>query len=360
MMNPRYSIVLASVLLSSLGAPVQAAREGGTCPAIAPNLIPWKSVEIESPSNQKIDRTYAIAVVPGTGTLYNLPGRKGLWKSLDQGSTWEQIADDTEMAGALWYGIALHYDPETGGLAAFLKDPMDDPVQSAVSLNEGQAWHPVKRLIMEGDKLRSYGWSWGQVDWHNNPKRMLAKMHHSSRLWFSDDGGETWREIENTDYFGFAPDGSILIAKQNDGTILRSNDNAMTWEAVAENLVVHAFRPVIHEDAVYWLGEGGLFVADAEGRNWKPLGSELRYAFWGPYFGATPDDIIVATKEGIFKSESRGDLWTKIAENPIMQAEAKQDKPTKHDWLIGRNTFGWDVKNNILYLADGQLHRLDM
>lgn len=358
---PRLQFSLLSFLVAGcFGNLTAAEREYSTCPTIASDLLKWQPVVVESPADSRIENTQAIAVDPENGVLYNLKGRTGLFKSMDQGSNWERIADTSEMAGAYWYGIALHRDRTTGGMALFLKDPLEDPVQSAVSLDEGENWHSVERLVMEGDKLRSYGWSWGQVDWANNPRRMLGKMHHSSRLWFSDDGGATWREIENTDYFGFAPDGSILIAKPGQGTIQRSTDDGDSWETVADDIPVHAFRPVIFEGNIYWLGESGLFRADATGRDWKPMGSELRNAFWGPFFGANADEIIVASKDGIFLSAEGGDLWTKIAENPIMLAEAKKEKPTQHSWLIGRNTFGWDAKNQLLFLADGKLHKLDL
>ncbi len=358
---PRKPFRWSFLLLASWACVLAAAeREYGTCPTVAHELLRWQEVEIQSPAGQRLEKTRAIAINPQTGSLYNLKGRTGLFKSMDQGQNWEQIADTSDMAGGYWYGIALHCDHDTGGLALFLKDPQQDPVQGAVSLDDGQSWQPVSRLLMEGDQLHSYGWSWGQVDWANNPQRMLAKMHHSSRLWFSDDGGATWREIENTDYFGFAPDGSILIAKPGQGTIQRSTDDGASWETVADDLPVHAFRPVVFKGQIYWLGEGGLFRADASGDHWKPIGSELPDAYWGPFFGTSADEIIVGTKDGIFHSQEGGDLWTKIAENPIMLAEAEQEKPTKHDWLIGRNTFGWDVNSQVLFLADGKLQKLEL
>ena len=355
---------LLSLLMGALACGLAAAEreysEYSTCPTVAHDLLRWQKVEVESPSDRRMEKTRAIAVDPETGALYSLKGRTGVFKSMDQGSNWEQIADTSEMAGSYWYGIALHRDRSTGGIALFLKDPQEEPLQCVISLDDGGTWHPIKRVLIEGDHLRSYGWSWGQVDWANNPRRMLGKLHHSSRLWFSEDGGANWREIENTDYFGFAPDGSILIAKPTSGTILRSTDNGAEWETVADDIAIHAFRPVIFEKSIYWLGEGGLFQADATGTHWKTVGSELPHAYWGPFFGETKKGIIVGTREGIYHSQEGGDLWTKIADNPIMLAEAKKEKPTSHNWLIGRNTFGWDVKNNILFLADGNLHKLDL
>ena len=336
-----------------------AERELGICPCMSGPFLEWEALTPETPQEAGPYKARALAVDPDEGTLYALT-TSTLWKSADQGNHWTVLADEKNISGKLWYGLALVFDPHTGGLGIFLKDPPAQRVQSAVSLDEGNTWNPVDRVIMDGDKGRSYGWSWGQVDWANDPTRMLARMHHSTRLWFSEDAGSNWKEIAESPYFGFAPDGAILVADPSIGNIRRSTDQGETWEVVAENLAVHAFRPVIHGDHIYWLGEGGLFRGNASGSDWEPVGSALRYAYWGPYYGETEDDIIVATKDGVFHTADAGYLWTKIADNPIMTAEAHREKPTQHFWLIGRNTFGWDVKNQILFLADGKLHKLDL
>jgi len=322
----------------------------------------WKELTPELEGTGAHRSIKAIEVDAVTGDLF-MTQKNSVWKRSSKDSpTWTRLDGNHELLGNLWYGISMVRDDETGALAIFRKDPHDQPVNSAYTLNQGEIWQPIKRVLIEGNKSNSYGWSWGVVDWNSEPLRMLARMHHSSRLWYSADAGENWTELsEKTIFFGFTPDGTILAAHPDQRTILSSSDNGKTWETAIYGAKVQARMPVAKNGNLYWLVESGLMVTKDNGRTWHRQGSLIQNAYWGPYFGKTENDIIVVTLDGVFRTDDAGETWNKVAENRAKELETGYGEPDhRFDWFIGQTTWGWDAQRNILYVAHGRLEMLEM
>lgn len=333
-------------------------------------LSPVFSADWE-PMNEKIQEaggprgSRAMAVDPATGTIF-LTNKTDVWVGEEQGAKWRRI-DNGKIAGNLWFGLSLLHDSESGGLAVFKKDPPEDPVQSALTTDMGKTWQPMTRVTEGEDKLRSYGWSWGDVYWDDKkPRRILARMHHSQRIWLSTDGGQDWKELKvQTSYFGFAPDGSVLMAEYGGDELMRSVDDGETFETVYDSVDVTAHLPVRKNGKVYWVVKDRVIVSEDNGQSWERLEGNLKDAYCGPYFGETEKDMIVVTLDSVMRSRDGGKTWKAVAHNRShemekAESEAKGKEDFRFDWFIGRTTWGWDAKNDIFYMARGPIEKIDL
>jgi photosystem II stability/assembly factor-like uncharacterized protein len=317
-------------------------------------------------SGIEVDRT--------DGTVYLLG--KGVYRSKDGGGTWQEIAGEN-VVGHQWYAHALRLDPNGGGrLAVFKKDPRDAPLQSAMTLDAGASWSPISRVLIEGDKLRSYGWSWGVVDWASKePNFMIGKMHHSNRMWKSTDAGKSWTEMSNpgrggTDYMGLWDARTLVAAdpqprgRDKKPRIFRSTDAGESWQLVSEEFRVTQWIPIRLDERLYWLVKDGLIVSADAGKTWTHAGGKLKDAYFGPYFGRTAKDVIVGTMEGIYRSGDGGATWERIADNiavDLVEKRAeKKDGKYRFDWFIGQADFGWDPIRDKLYLTYKGFYELDL
>ncbi len=310
----------------------------------------------------------AMAVDPDTGNLY-LTGNDDVWLGEDKAAKWQRIDNDKIKQG-LWFGLSIQYYPEQDALAVFKKgkrpDSVKDPVIGGLTTDNGKTWQTITRVTEGQDKLRSYGWSWGDVYWKSDPERVLARQHHSKRIWLSTDAGQKWNELPHqTSYFGFANDGSILMLLDKEKVMMRSTDDGKTFEAVLENVEASAHMPVRRYGKVYWVVKDGVVVSEDNGKTWKRLDGELTDAYWGPYFGETENDMIVVTLESVMRSWDGGKTWKALAHNRAHELEIeamkkKGEDKFKFDWFIGRTTWGWDVKNDLFYMAAGPIERIDL
>ncbi len=286
-----------------------------------------------------------------TGALYTL-GR-GVYRSNDQGETWTAI-DDDRVVGKYWYCHALQIDPNGGGrLAVFLKDPRDAKVVSGMTLDDGRTWQPITRVMQKKD-LHSYGWSWGLVDWTaKEPKFMLARMHHSSRMWRSEDAGATWEELPmSTVYMGFFDPENLVAWNKRKKTTFHSADHGKTWQETG-NWPVSACIPVRVEDKLYWLVEDGLIVSEDGGKTWTQQVNGLKKAQWGPIFGATERDMIIMTMDSVMLSNDAGKTWTAVADNLAAEQYREKIKKKKYSmtWFVGETAWAWDFRNGRLYMS---------
>ncbi len=300
-----------------------------------------------------------IEVDRATGDLYL--GGRGVYRSRDRRKTWQRL-DDGTVVGAQWFCFALDMDPEAPRMAIFKKDPPEDPVQSAISLDAGETWQPITRLKNDR-RLHSYGWSWGQVNWTvPDPKTILARMHHSERMWLSRDRGRTWEELPlHTRYMGLYDADTLVACHKRKGRMLRSTDGGQTWEAIAEDLEVTAPLPVRFKDTIYWVVRDGLAFSRDGGKTWQRCPGRLEDAYWGPYFGETEWDIIVVTLTGVYLSRDGGAGWLRISRNKAVEDSEDYGKPKfRLDWFIGLADWAWDPVEDNLYLSHRGLYSLDL
>lgn len=260
----------------------------------------------------------------------------GLWRSADQGKTWQRL-DQNTVSGRDETGWATSVDqnaPER--MASFSLDG------SAGWTADGRTW---KRLTTLGRN-----WDFGSVDWRAAvPKTIIAAKHETSppgEVYVSTDGGETWTKLSiyvsgKSDRLSMvgALDETTLIYSKGEG-IFRSVDTGVAWTQVS-TANPQTRIPVLFHGAHYLGTATGLLVSNDKGASWQPQGSPVN--IWqGPFFGRNEKEMVVVGKDGAFLTRNAGELWTKAADL----------KPKQGGFVFSPNWFGgyaWDPVNGLLY-----------
>lgn len=305
-------------------------------------------------------RRGAVAVDANSGAVYVL-GKQAVHVSDDAGQTWRTIGRDV-LRGQNWYAAALQNSPAGPGLAVFLKADPNEPYASAMTLDGGRTWRTISRVTVSDRRLHCWGWSWGQVGFGPaRPTFVLARMHHSRRMWASEDAGRTWRELPlATAHMGLYDPRILVAARPKRRELLRSADAGRTWETVAR-LPVATHRPVRRGKRLTWLLDDGLAYSEDAGRTWQranaPAGGR-----WGPCFGRDDRDMVVATLDAVYRTTNAGRTWRRLAANhAVAVCPNYKGERFRMDWFVGATAFALDTERDRLYLATfNRLFRLDL
>ncbi|MCZ6918671.1 MAG: glycosyl hydrolase [Gemmatimonadetes bacterium] len=198
-----------------------------------------------------------------TRTLY--AGTNILWRSRDQGDTWEALGNLT-----------------TGVNRRELSIMGQRPHDSTLSLDDGIPYYPTISAVAESP-LR---------------EGLLYAGTDDGNLQISRDGGTVWANVEarlpglppSAWISGIEPsrhaEGTVYVAvnnyRNNDfaNYLYRSDDFGRTWRAIVDGLppgrVVRTVREDLRNANVLYLGtELGLFYSNNGGSDWTELGSNL-------------------------------------------------------------------------------------
>jgi photosystem II stability/assembly factor-like uncharacterized protein len=163
-------------------------------------------------------------------------------------------------------------------------------------------------------------------------------------MYLSQDAGTSWQ------FLGKRPecnavsvfDSMTLPAGTTNG-ILRSTDAGKSWTKVS------VFHPtgrvaVSFGGLTYWLAQEGLIASADKGASWQKLGAPVE-AGWGPYFGKSAQEVMVADFHTFWKTSDGGKTWEKAASMPPFQGGLTPRQPGQF------LTIGWDPNANILYAS---------
>ena len=270
----------------------------------------------------KYEGTSGVAVDPATGTLYLDLFGNGLWRSEDQGKSFEKVADE-KITGRCETGFALSIDPHGRRMVIVVVYG-----NSARSGDAGKTWVQLKTSHLDCVA----------VDWADAAQTLLALRHESGgKLTLSIDGGQTWKDLDKGFNGVGVFDAGTLIATKNDG-IYRSTDAGATW-AKASDLQVAGLAMKLHAGVGYWTSEKGLVVSRDKGATWQNLGSPVNLML-GPEFGKEAGHIVSAGKDGIQETADDGKTWNVVA-------------PLPPDFKPGHNLtyFAWDSVGNVFYAS---------
>ncbi len=256
----------------------------------------WQLIgPIEEPQNgngNSIGRVSAIAFHPtDTNQLWAGAPSGGLWKSEDNGQSWETLTDDLPNLGVS--EIVVHpYYPDTMYMSSGDGSVSDTYTYGVLkSVNGGQTWDTT-------------GLSFG-VNESRNIRRLLL-------------------DSSNT---------NVLIAAATNG-IYRSADAGATWNQVQSgNFCDLEFKPYSH-DTVYASRANSsgapFFVSHDNGQSWTNAGSLLNSEdIVRMKIAISPDkpDWIYAVGSGsdnglagVYLSEDAGVNWTLLADGPNMMS----------------------------------------
>ncbi len=263
----------------------------------------------------------------------------GLWRSRDDGATWEKV-DGADFRNRTYGAFSVHQSGnDPARFAIFMVGP-----QSGWTTDGGVTW----QLFARPTQVNKHdGWSWGMLSWGGDqPFSILAKEHHSSNIWLSQNGGEQWEKLDHeTRNLGLLDDG-VIVLTLDDG-IHRSTDNGQTWQNVSAT-IPHGPHPVRRATAWFWTAPEGVLVSQDNGVTWQIWGDPLENAMWGPYFGRNDAEALVISQTGFFMTTDAGKSWEQIApyrkiEDGVTAGRFDRKHPT--------NSYGWDPERRILFTA---------
>jgi photosystem II stability/assembly factor-like uncharacterized protein len=202
--------------------------------------------------------TLALQQREGTSILWAGTEPAALYRSDDLGRHWERVAHFTDATAVR--RIVIHpADPQTlyvcveGG--ALRK-----------STDGGRAWHP---LSYEDATYLAVG---------RNPAKLIVAGR--SGLAISDDGGETWTQVNTVPGIGsffLDPRDENVLYLAYGGSIVRSDDAGATWTELRNGLPDDVRGTVGGFSMFRWTRTAGLYVATADGDAYS---SEERGTEW--------------------------------------------------------------------------------
>lgn len=291
-----------------------------------------------APSNPNV-----VYVGTGEGNPRNSQSSgNGIYKSTDGGSTWQHLGFE---ASRNIYRMIVHPKDDQIVWAGMLGDPFKADATRGLykSIDGGESWKKVlysnassgiSELVMDPrnpDKLMAALWEFRRSPWD------FVSGGKGSGLFVSEDGGDSWQEIDASSGLPEKPYGRIGLAIAPSNTdrvyaliesarnaLYRSDDGGASWERI--NTETIGSRPFyfsqIHvdsqnEDRVYNL-YSRLARSENAGEDFEVIedwGRKVHadhHAFW--IDPEDPDFIIDGTDGGLYWTRDRGENW-RFAEN---------------------------------------------
>lgn len=277
-----------------------------------------------------------VAVERESGTLYVSLSDQGLFRSADQGKTWERhgkgaLKGRTETPGC------LAFDP-TGKTKKFLLATVYGGPVLVGSTDADKPFAPMDKKSVHVD--------WCAVDWTDKELKLAVAFKHEAGglLLLSRDGGKTFAEGNKGYGLGawvFDADTAVVaLAKSKDnpkGGFVRTTDGGKTFAPVGDEGVAVSL-PKLHGDAVYWLTETALLKGTEKGAKWEKV-SDVKGGRYGPVFGKDAKHVFVLTSAGVIESTDAGKTWG-----------APVAVPKELKGVSALTWLDYDPKNDLLYV----------
>jgi photosystem II stability/assembly factor-like uncharacterized protein len=324
--------ILASLCIAVIAAPASAQEWQPVTEAL---------IAAEKPGFGKL---CGVIVDHATGELTINLSDKGLYRSTDQGKSWQKLG--TPFKGRTETPGCIMLDP-TGGKRLVAALVYGSSI--LVSPDRGETWSALDKKSTHVD--------WCAVDWSDPKMNFIFTLKHESGdlLLVSRDGGKSFDEVGK----GYGPAWifdakTAVIAQAKSKTnqkpgLLRTTDAGKTFEACGE---YHAKTlPRWYKDTLYWLAEGALISTSDQGKSWKKVG-DLKDGIFGPIFGKNAEHLLVLTKAGVVESSDGGKSWGKAIPAPkemkgVANLSWLEYDPV-HDTLyimkMGSDLFRWQRK----------------
>lgn len=242
-----------------------------------------------------------------TGDIVVNFSTRGLWRSSDQGITFERI-DSNTVSGVNELPGAIQCD-------------QDDPKRIANFSLDGTAAYTADGILWKTMTKVGRNWDLGTVDWSvPDPKVLIAAHHESSgELQLSTDGGVTWAPMSVMVDFQFSGTSARMIGIIDSTTFIYSNSNGInrsidqgaTWTNVS-NAVTRTKVAVMFKGVCYVGTSNGLLVSNDKGATWKIQGAPIDI-IQGPWFGADENIMVIVNANGMYRSRDAGNTWNLIS-----------------------------------------------
>lgn len=145
-------------------------------------------------------------------------GKHPIYRSSDQGDSWEPIAN-TEVVGRAYGSFSFSPDYNSGRVGVFMiVQKKHRPAQGLILSVDGEVMNEIGKPSDNHD-----GWTWGMPAWNQQePSVILGKEHHKwVVMWLSQDGGETWQKLDFTSRNPGVVNEQTFVAGNEDGIYAR-------------------------------------------------------------------------------------------------------------------------------------------
>ena len=250
-----------------------------------------------------------VAVDHATGHVFVNVSDRGVFRSADQGKTWERhgpaIKGRTETPGC------LQFDPTGKTKRLVMATVYGGPVVVG-SADKGE-WRTLDKASVHVD--------WCAVNWTDPDLAFLLAFKHEANglVLRSRDGGKSFDEIgkgHGPAWVFDADTAVVALAKSKDrpkGGLLRTTDGGKTFQPAGD--YAPAFPPRWHGDALYWLADGAIIRTTDRAATWTKL-ADLKDGRCGPVFGKDAKHLFVLTGAGVVESTDGGATWAKAVAVP--------------------------------------------
>lgn len=307
---------------------------GFACQPVGLRAAGWEAITTDLLRTEKpgYGGLCGVAVDHATGDVYVNISDRGIYRSTNQGKTWEHLGTTPLKGRTEWPGC-LMLDPVGKSKKLVVALVYGSPI--AVSPDAGTSWK-----VMDG---KSSHVDWCAVDWTDpDMKFVLALKHESGGLLIaSHDGGKSFQDIGK----GYGPawvfDANTAVVaemKSKDRPrprLLRTTDGGKTFQPCSE----HGTQalPKWHDGVLYWLTDGGLLATTDKGATWKQAGP-IKDGRYGPVFGKDGRHLFALTGAGIVESTDGGAGWS-----PALALPKEMKGVSPLTWI------DYDPKHDVLY-----------
>jgi hypothetical protein len=272
----------------------------------------WEPVTVELLKKEKtgFGGLCGIAIQRKTGELFINLSDRGLFRSPDQGKSWQRVGSTPIKGRTEWPGCML-FDPVGPGKTLLVALVYGSPV--AVTPDEGASWKFLGP--------RSTHVDWCAVDWTDPGMPLALALKHESggTLLVARAGDKDFTEVGK----GYGPawvfDARTAVVAEAPSKanpkpgLLRTTDAARTFKPSGDYTATAL--PRWHGRTLYWVVKGALIASTDRGESWKKL-SDLKDGRCGPVFGKDDRHLFVLTGAGVVESRDGGASWSKAIPLP--------------------------------------------
>lgn len=295
----------------------------------------WQAVTTELLKKEKpgYGGLSGVAVDHSTGHVYIQVSDRGVFRSTDQGKTWERHGHN-DAKGRTETPACLQLDPTGKSKRIIMPTVYGGPI--AVGSIDKPEWRTLDKASVHVD--------WCAADWSDpDLKFILALKHEAGGLLLrSRDGGKTFDDVgkgHGPAWVFDADTAVVTLAKSKDrpkGGLVRTTDGGRTFKPVGEYAPVSL--PRLHDGVLYWLADGALIKTADKGESWQKV-CDFKEARVGPVFGKSAKHMFVLTGTSVMKTTDGGMSWERVEAIP---KELKGVSPLT--WLE------YDPINDVVYV----------
>jgi photosystem II stability/assembly factor-like uncharacterized protein len=312
----------------------------------APAAAQWQPVTTELVKTHKpgFGGVCGVAVDHANGDVYLNLSDRGIFRSTDQGKTWQRVG--AEIRGRTEWPGCLMLDPVRGTKKMVVAFVYGGPI--AVRAGADAEWTFLGKQSQHID--------WCAVDWTDSAMPLIFALKHESGdlLIVSRDGGKAFTDVGK----GYGPawvfDKQTAVVAETKSKarpkprLQRTTDAGKTFTPGPEFTARALPRWHNGNGTLYWVVQGALIGSTDQGQTWKKI-SDLKDGRFGPIFGKDGKHLFVLTGAGIVKSTDGGASWGK----PVAPPKA----------MGGVSTLSWmeyDPVHDVLYIMKmgSDLYRL--